>query len=66
MTTNSDKDKTITFYDYGESQNGVAVVRQFEDKVALCLSLEHDGDVEALLDREVVEKLIEAMRDAMT
>lgn len=65
MTTNSGKDTTITFYDYGEGQRGVAVVRQFEDKVALCLSLEDDGDVEALLDKEAVEKLIEAMRDAV-
>lgn len=66
MTTNSDQDKTITFYDYGEGQSGVAVVRQFEDKVAICLSLEEDGDVEALLDREAVEKIIEAMRNVMT
>ena len=66
MAMNDSKGRTITFYDYGESQNGVVVVRQFEDKVALCLSLEHDGDVEALVDREVVETLIEAMRDAMT
>jgi len=65
MTMNSNKDNTITFYDYGECQNGVAVVRKHEDKVVLCLSLENDGDVEAVLDRKAVERLIEAMRDAM-
>lgn len=62
---NNGKTRTIIFHDYGEGQSGVAVVRAFEDKVALCLSLESNGDVEALLDKEVVEKLIEALKTAI-
>ena len=57
---------TITFRDHAENQEGFAVVRRFEDKVSVCLSLETNGDVEALIEKEVVQKLIAALQEAIT
>ena len=57
---------TITFHDHAENQEGFAVVRRFDDKVAVCLSLETNGDVEALMEKEVVQKLITALQEAIT
>jgi hypothetical protein len=56
---------TIVFHDHAENQEGFAVVRRFEDKVAVCLSLETNGDVEALIDKVVVQELIAALQDAI-
>lgn len=65
MTTTDENSTTISFRDHAENQDGFAVVRRFEDKVAICLSLEENGDVEVLIEREVVERLIEALRSAI-
>ena len=53
---------TITFTDHGGHQQACAIVRRVDGKVALCLSLQRDGDVEATLDRDVVEELIQALQ----
>ena len=65
MTTTDGNSTTITFRDNAENQEGLVVIRRFEDKVAICLSLEKNGDVEALVEREVVERLIEALNSAI-
>jgi hypothetical protein len=62
----SEDSTTITFHDHAEGQEGFAVVRRFDDKVAICLSLETNGDVEALIGKAVVQKLITALQAAIT
>ncbi len=62
MTENS---MAIHFHDFGEDQEGFFAVRRIGDKVALCLSLERNGDVEALLDKEAVIKFIHSLTDAI-
>ena len=66
MTTTSDKSITIKFHDHGENQEGFMVIRRFDDRVAICLSLEENGDVEALVEKDVVRELMEALRTAAT
>ena len=66
MTATDDNSTTITFRDQAENQEGVVVIRRFDDKVAICLSLEHNGDIEALMETEVVQRLIEALKSAIT
>ena len=65
MTTNDENSTTIRFRDHAENQEGFAVIRRFGDKVAICLSLEEDGDVEALIEKEVIERLIESLKLAI-
>jgi hypothetical protein len=65
MTTTDDNSTTITFRDHAENQEGFAIIRRFEGKVAICLSLEENGDVEALIEKEVVERLIESLKSAI-
>jgi hypothetical protein len=64
MNKNDKNNSTIKFHDHGENQKGFIVVRRFEDKVAICLSLEENGDVEALVEKEVVSELLEALKKA--
>lgn len=56
---------TIEFEDLGEGGRGVLIVRQYGEQVALCLSLEENGDCEALIKKEVAERLINALRQAI-
>jgi len=57
---------TTLFHDHAEDQEGVLVVRKWEDKVGVCLSLRNDGDFEAFFDRDVAQKLIAALQDAIS
>lgn len=52
---------TIEFEDHGEGGRGVLIVRQCGEQIALCVSLKQNGDIETLLDREVVERLIDSL-----
>ena len=54
---------TISFRDHGENQEGFFVIRRFDDRVSICLSLETNGDVEALVGRGDVAKLIVALQE---
>jgi hypothetical protein len=56
---------SLTFQDHGENQTGYLCVRTFGNQVAISLSLEKDGDVEALIDKSVVEKLIEMLQTSI-
>ncbi len=66
MTTMDENNSTIKFYDHGENQEGFIAIRKFGDKVAICLSLEENGDVEALIEEEVVREILEALKTATT
>ena len=56
---------TIKFIDQASHQNGFAVVRAGGGQVAVGLSLEQDGDVEAIFKPAVCEQLIAALQEAM-
>ena len=58
--------ETITFEDLGTKSEAVAIVRRDVDKVALCLSILVDGDIEVFMKREDARKLLEALRAALT
>lgn len=56
---------TITFQDAESSEEAVAIVRYDENCVALSLSLKSDGDMEVIMNKADVGKLVEALRRAM-
>lgn len=63
MTDNNST--TILFRDHADNQEGFVIIRKFGDKVAICVSLKENGDVEALIEKEVVERLIESLKSAI-
>lgn len=56
---------TITFQDLDSSEEAVAIVRYDAEKVALCLSLRANGDIEVTMNKAILKKLIEALTEAM-
>ena len=56
---------TIEFEDHGVGGRGVLIVRQCGEQVALCVSLEDGGDVEVMLNKKVVERLINSLGGAV-
>jgi hypothetical protein len=56
---------TISFQDAESQDEAVAIVRYDENHVALCLSLKSDGDVEVVMKKGDVEKLIEALKKSV-
>ena len=56
---------TITFKDADSSEEAVAIVRYDESRVALCLSLKSNGDVEVVMKRADAGALIEALKKAV-
>ena len=56
---------TINFVDKAESQNACMIIRRYGQDVALCVSLESDGDVEVLISAEDAKKLIVALEEAL-
>jgi hypothetical protein len=57
---------TIRFQDAESAHKAVVIVRFDEDHVALCLSLEHDGDVEAVMSKEDARNLVKALVRAVS
>ena len=57
---------TITFKDVESSDEAVAIVRYDESRVALCLSLKFDGDLEVVMTKADAGKLLDALKKAMT
>ncbi len=55
----------IQLTDQGSGQNGFVVIRAGERQVALGLSLEEDGDIEIVMDREIAEQVEAALRQAI-
>ena len=56
---------TIDFEEHGDGGHGVLIIRKCGEQVAICLSLEENGDNEALIDKEVAERLIKALENAV-
>jgi hypothetical protein len=57
---------TIRFKDAESSDVAVAIVRYDERRVALCLSLKSNGDIEVVMEKADARKLVEALRKATT
>jgi len=56
--------KTIKFTDAESGDEAVAIVRVVGKKAGLCLSLEHNGDVEVFMSRTVLKDLCSALNEA--
>jgi len=56
---------TIKIQDVESADKAVAIVRYGEGRVALCLSLKSNGDVEVTMTKADAERLIEALRQAI-
>jgi hypothetical protein len=56
---------TIEFKHAETSDLAVVIVRYDQSHVALCVSLESDGDVEILMRKEDCRKLLEALNRAV-
>lgn len=53
---------TIQIIDDDSGEEAVAIVRVVEGRIALCLSLEENGDVEVVMKPGESESLLEALR----
>lgn len=58
--------ETILFYDHDADQNGHAFVRPYGQRVTIGFALETGREIEATVDREVVEELVRALQAAIT
>jgi len=56
---------SITFHDLESSEEAVVIVRYDTERIALCLSLKTDGDVEVVMDKANTKRLIEALNKAV-
>ena len=56
---------TIKFVDADSQEEALAVIRAIAGQIALCLSLQQNGDVEVFFGPEEGERLIEALRQAI-
>jgi len=56
---------TIEFFDEQSQDTACVIVRRCGDRVALCVSLRADGDVEAFLGRNEAERLLRALEEAL-
>ena len=57
---------TIKFQDLDSSDEAVMIVRHDESRIALCLSLKSDGDVQVVMERTHARKLVEALKEAIS
>jgi hypothetical protein len=57
---------TIIIRGENSSDNALMIVRYDEFRVALCLSLESNGDLEVVMKKIDVETLIQALRIAVS
>lgn len=55
---------TFTFNDTASGDEACVVIRYGEDSVALAMSLSSDGDLEVVMHRQELSKLIDALVDA--
>ena len=55
---------TVEFVDPSSQQEGVVIVRIVDGRVALCLSLQTDGDVETVLSVEDASTIARALLKA--
>jgi len=55
---------TFTFEDAASGDEACVVIRYGDDSVAVAVSLSADGDVEVVLRKQVLTKLIDALIEA--
>jgi hypothetical protein len=56
---------TIEFNDHGDGGKGYIFVRTWNEYTALAVSIIENGDLEVVLDRSVIEQLVEALQSAL-
>jgi hypothetical protein len=56
---------TLEFRDLDSGDEGVAIVRAGSGRIALALSLRHDGDIETILSPPECAAVIEALQRGM-
>ena len=56
---------TIQFFDEESRSEACVIVRRCGERIALCVSLRSDGDVETFMDKGNATHLIEALREAL-
>jgi hypothetical protein len=57
---------TLNMIDEDSGEGAVAIVRTIGESVALCLSLENHGDVEVVMKPRDCERLLMALREAVS
>ena len=55
----------MEFSDADSGDRAYIGVRNCEGSIGLCLSRQHDGDVEVFMTPEVCEKLVASLREAI-
>lgn len=56
---------SVSFIDRRSSQGGFVAIRAGNGEIALALSLEHDGDLEVMLDPNICEQVVKVMQRAI-
>ncbi len=56
---------TINFIDAEEGGEGIVILRAKKDKVAICLSLLEENDIEVFLNSSDSEKVLNALQAAI-
>ena len=56
---------TIQFQEIETSDQGLAVIRRSKDAVAIALSLQGNGDIEAVMTKEDARRLLKALQAAV-
>jgi len=56
---------TITFTECETSSHATAIIRRDDESVALCLTVESNGDLEVVMKRDDAKRLLEALRAAL-
>jgi len=56
---------TITFKECETGSEAAAIVRRDAESVALCLTIENNGDIEVFMKREDARKLVDALQAAL-
>lgn len=56
---------TIKFNSLYENDEALFIVNKIEESILLAISLEKNGDIEVSFNKEVCQKLIEALKHAI-
>lgn len=56
---------TITFTECETSSDATAIIRRDAESVALCLTVESNGDLEVVMKRDDAKRLLDALHAAL-
>ena len=56
---------TIQFKELGASDEGVVIIRNDEQSVAICLSVRKNGDLEVVMSKADAKAVLEALETAL-